>query len=1279
MSESQRSPLTLRLFGPIEVLLDGSPLPRLRGRKGLWLLALLALRHPRPVDRDWLAGVLWPESDVPQMLASLRKTLTDLRSCMGAQGSLLVSPTPRSLALEPDQTEIDVVAFDKAVRAGDTASLREAVALYRGPLLEGCAEEWVFQEREWREQSFFAALEQLSAQEAAAHNLTGAVGYLRRALAADPLRESTRRALMETLADSGDTQGALEIYQEYRSLLYKESGDEPGPELRALFQQIRTQARSAPRAGAGVAQPPPTAVETPPAPPSPVVAPSPEAEPLPAPSIEAEEDEATDRSALSDRPEKLPDGTVTYLFTDIEHSTRLVLELGDRWGGVLEEHHRLLREAWAAAGGYEVRTMGDAFFVVFTRADAALAAAVQAQRAVESHPWPEGARIRVRMGLHTAAASLVAGDYVGVEVHRAHRISSAGKGGQILLSQTTRTLLGGEKPFSGVELREWGKPKLKDLPEPEPLFQAVIEGHDPGPGPPEADEEKTNLPSRVSRFIGREPEIEELRQRLAETRLLTLTGAGGMGKSRLSVQVGRAVLEEYADGVWLVELVPLPPEAQSADIVREIARVLNVREQPGRGLSDVLVEELRPKRLLLILDNCEHLVAAAAEAAHSLLQACPQLRVLATSREQLAIPGEIVWPVPSLTMPDLDPSERTRPGLAAALAGYESVQLFVDRAHAIKRTFTLTDDNATAVARLCRELDGMPLAIELAAAQMNLLPVEKIVERLHDRFRLLVSRDRTEESRRKTLRAVIDWSYNFLLPEEQALLQRLSVFAGGFTWEAVAAVCPGDPVPDDEYEILGLLHQLQAKSLVVADSQEEGDRYRLLETIRQYAAEILTQSGQDASLRLRHRDWYLEQALQAQPELRGATSEEWLDRLEAEHDNLRAALVWSVEQNDVTASLRFGGALYPFWAMRGYLAEGRERLARVLSLPGADSESKDRARVLHGAGLLARWQGEYEAASTLLTAGLQIYQSLEDPGGRADALFELGQVAWERGDYEEAGRLYQESLLLQKATGDRHGMARSLHALGNLSSSRGDHDAARTSYEESLAISRSLGYQPVIADSLYALGQIAAEVGEMAIAQQRYEESLALWRSLGHKRGRAMALNALGSIALDRGDHESALCLLEQSLDLCRKLGDRSNIPILLYNLGHIVLLSGDVERAETLLHEGLRMFAEQGNSAGTTACLEDLGQIALQRGELARSARLFGSIAGLDDAIDSSATSPDYEDRMAAVRAGLGDEVFAAEWQRGLRMTLEEAVAEASSIAVRPYGGRSAAARLQS
>jgi predicted ATPase/DNA-binding SARP family transcriptional activator/DNA-binding CsgD family transcriptional regulator len=728
-----------------------------------------------------------------------------------------------------------------------------------------------------------------------------------------------------------------------------------------------------------------------------------------------------------------------------------------------------------------------------------------------------------------------------------------------------------------------------------------------------------NLPGPRDNFVGREREIVEVKRTLAMTRLLTLTGAGGSGKTRLALEIARDLVAAYPDGVWMVELAPLSePEL----VAQEVAGALGVTERPGEPLIDTLADALGDKGLLLVLDNCEHLVEAAARLVDALLDSCSRLKVLATSREPLGVKGEVLWKVPPLSVPDAD-GVPDAASTAESLMGYEAVRLFVDRVRLRLLDFGLTQENSGAVARVCQRLEGIPLAIELATARMGPLAVEQVAHRLEDSLALLTGGSRTAAPRQQTLRTTLDWSHNLLGEVEKALFRRLSVFAGGWTLEAAEEVCSGGCIERDD--VLDLLGGLVDKSLVVTGEATEGTvRYRMLEPIRQYAREKLEESGEADQIKSSHTSFFLALAEEAEPQLSGSGQGRWLECIEANYDNMRAALSWAFARGQAESGLRLAGALWSFWWARGYYAEGRRWLEEALTVHGPSS-SVARARALEGVCWLALEQGYMDRAEAAAQEGL----GLSADAGLKDAVVAaftgiLGDVAHFQGRYERAVDHYEESLVLHRAAGDLRGIAWSLLDLANALA-RHDHRRATELYDEGLVLSRELGGAQPLGYFLISVGYDSLLKGDLKRATTLNEEAAALLRNQGHRGGLQYALDNLGWIALARLDHVRARALHEECLLLCRELGDRRN-------------------SAESL--EGL-------------AC------VAGAKGEAVRAAMLFGAAWGLHDALGYQQTPDEQalrEPYLTNARSKLDEAAWEAAFAEGRAMTFEEAVEYALS-----------------
>lgn len=1025
LPDNLASPLKISLFGPFEVRVNGAPLPRLRTRKGQWLLALLTLRHGREVSRDWLAGLLWPDSPNAQALANLRMSLADLRQALGVEVARLRSSTTQVLDLDLRDAEVDVIDFDEAIAQGVGPSLERAVDLYRGPLLEGCTEEWVFQERQIREHAYLCALETLGRQALERDDTRAAEDYLRRAVTLDPLRESAQRALMRVLAAGGNYAAAMLTYRELRLRLHSELSADPDPDTTGLFRQLRDEAR--------------------------------------------------------------------------------------------------------------------------TRASRSIS--------LTGHPAGPGEHGRPDL------------------IYSDSRPKSAGLGCSVAAS-----LLAPLSP------------------------------------------RRSNLPAQLTPLVGRANEVAAVRDLLQhpDVRLVTLTGPGGVGKTRLGLQVADEMQDDFRDGVTFASLAPV---TDAALVINSIMQALGVQETDGQEPLASLKSFLGIRETLLLLDNFEQALSAAVVVAE-LLAAAPRLKVLVTSRAVLHVRGEQEFPVPPLSAPD--PAQQLP---AEVLSRYAAVELFVQRAANIRPDFALAADDAPAVARICHQLDGLPLAIELAAAQTRLFSTQALLARLGSRLKLLTGGARDLPARQQTLRATLGWSYDLLNEGEKQLFRRLSVFAGGCSLEAARTVC--DPGSNLDVEVLRGLGGLVSQSLLRQNEAVIGEpRFWMLETIREYARERLQESGEADILRREHARFFTELVERAEPELWGLDQTAWLDRLQAEHDNLRVALEWCTTEASIPDfGLRLAGTLWRFWLVRGHWQEGRQWLLELLARGPSTARSglcgAWRAKALAACGDLARRQADYEQATRLLAESLDLFRELEDQTGTAWSLNRLAVVAWRTGENERALVLAEEGLALFRELRDKRG----------------------------------------IAYSLYVLGCIAWRQADYTPAAMLLEESLTLFRELQDRTGMIWSLNRLGAVLWHKEENERAVALVEEGLVLARESGNMMSIATALNSLGEFSQHQGNYDEAMSFHRQSLSIFRELGGKAGIVEGLEQLGKVAAAQERLERAARLLGAATTLRKVISAPSAPPghfDDEGPTAALRVRLTDQVYAAAWKEGQAMAWDQAVAYA-------------------
>ena len=909
----------------------------------------------------------------------------------------------------------------------------------------------------------------------------------------------------------------------------------------------------------------------------------------------------------------LPTGTVTFLFTDIEGSTKLAQSYADKWESLRARHHEILKAAIESNNGYVFQIIGDAFCGSFHTAGDAVRAAAQAQIDFYKEDWGE-TPVKVRMGINTGTAQASinidhSGGYKGYTVMaRVQRIMSAGHGGQVLISLATEELVRDNLP-ENVSLRDLGECRLKDLIRPERIHQLLISDL-PSEFPPlkTLDVHRHNLPVQLTSFIGREKEIADLAGMIKDHRLITLTGIGGTGKTRLSLQVSADLIDEYPNGVWFVALAPLYDPTL---VPQEVASAWQIENQSGQSLSKTLSDYARNKQMLLILDNCEHVLEACASLISDLLHAAPNIKILATSRASLNVEGEITYPVHPLALPE---PELNLP--LSALTQYEAVRLFIERAVSVRPTFNVTNENAPAVAQVCQRLDGIPLAIELAAARIRALSPDQIAERLDHRFDLLAGGSRTALPRQQTLRATMDWSYELLTEDERDLLNQLSVFAGDFSLEAVESIClPGE---ESGTGILDLLTALVDNSLVNVVEEFQVSRYELLETVQQYASEKLFVYGELQTTLDRHLAFYVGLAKKGFPHVWVGRTE-WVDRFELEYDNFRVAMDHAIATN-LESAIQLGISLSMFWDYSFRRKEGYVWAMKILDLTASWKPGKTRAAALLLAGDRASLIGEYQQGQQLLEASLEMTRGFGDMSDLNLTLYNLAAVNWFIGNWVKMREYAEEHLKTSQELNDRRGIHDALLQLGIAVCGLGDNEKGNSLFEESLALARKEDSPNAIAFALASLGKLARINGELAKAWDFYLECAELRRNIRHRSGLANTLLNLGQIALQKNDAVQAKKMFEESLELWRELQMSEVEAYILWGIGGVVGIFGQHELA----------------------------------------AHLFGAANAAYEVFHYKMDDLDhmtYDPIIAKVRDRLGEEVFDKEWELGEQMSLSEAI----------------------
>jgi len=920
----------------------------------------------------------------------------------------------------------------------------------------------------------------------------------------------------------------------------------------------------------------------------------------------------------------LPSGTVTFLFTDIEGSTKLSQEYPDEMPSLLARHNQILSQAIHVYNGFVFQIVGDSYSAAFHNASDAMNATLDAQHALHNEGWSP-VPIKVRMGIHTGPAQVQDESqdsrYSGyATLATSQRVMSAGHGGQILISPTTYDLLAKNLP-DNVQLLDMGEHHLKDVIQKQHLYQ--LQAADlPSEFPPLKTQKvkKHNLPVKLTSFIGRERELVEAKSKLAEARLLTLIGPGGTGKTRLSVQLGGEQLALYSDGVWIVELAPISDEAL---IPQTIASVFGLRETPDRPLLELIIDYLRAKNMLIILDNCEHLIEACAKVAESLIQTCTSLKILASSREALGVSGEMTYRVPSLSLPKDLGSLKDLPSLIK----FESVQLFVDRATTANSNFQLTEVNASSAAKVCRRLDGIPLALELAAARVRVLSVEQIAERLDDRFRLLTGGARTALPRQQTLRALIDWSYDLLSEPEKVLFRRLAVFVGGWTLDAAENVCSGDGV--DTYEVLDLLAQLVDKSLAYTEETDGVVRYYRLETIRQYARDKLFESDDVVEVRNRHLEYFIELTEQVNQIWYGVESE-FSTRIDTEDDNIRSALSWALESDPHKATQIMSWAVtMGRWIMRGFITEARDwceqALSRLDALPPDQKRERSRAFILNRLSQGLMNLGDHHGSRSAAEQSVELAREVNDQKILAEALGSLGIGALYSGDPDYALKVTEESLAICEQIDFPQGRLWSLNTMMHIFNVTGNEPQKRKYSAEYVSTLQKMGVQPDPVDT------------EMNLSEQ----------------------------SLKDGDIESAISHANAVLSILEERGGTYRLVNFESNIAHEFRQAGFIEQASKHYRRTILLWQDFGHRAAVAHQLECFAFIAVEQEQYARATKLFGTAEALREVSNSVRTpveQKEFDEAEANLRSWLNENEFNKIWEEGRLTTMEQAIVFALS-----------------
>lgn len=1159
-------PWVIHLLGGLRVVSSERIITRFRTQKTAALLAYMAYHRGRSHVRDLLIEMFWPDSEQESGRHSLSLALSSLRNQLeppGVSDGAVIIADRYSVELNPVAFTTDVHAFEGAVRLAAQARnapnrltlFADALDRYTGQLLPGFYDDWITPEQERLAQRYLQTSTQFISLLEKEGQTERALEIAHCTVARVPLYEDGQRELIRLLAATGQFDSAIRQYRELTRLLHDELGELPQRATTDLVNQIENRVEAEKTAFSGTERRPDIRIAT--------------------------------RTIPSPHPAALPTGTVSFLLTEIAGASGLSESDREAFRTALSIHHALLRREFRRVGGVEVKDSGHSFRVAFVTATDALDCAVSCQRALSAQDWPVSLRsmsggepmtLQVRMAIHTGDAELDDGEYHSHALLRGAQMIEAAHGGQVLCSDTTAALLRRDLEPE-IRLRDLGIYRLKGIENPERLFQVDYPGMARRDFPPPAAEAAltAKIPLQFTRFIGREQELDRLEEMLhpdrGHVRLVTLTGPGGTGKTRLAVEAAGRMIEAFNGAIWFV---PLSEIVDSRVIMDSIAATMALPLTANAGPLDRVREALSKQRSLLVLDNLEQLVmdagasrgSDAVEEVKALLESLPDLSILSTSRALLGLPGEHEFVVPPLRTPGGNESPH-------GLGMFESVTLFVDRAQAVKPDFRVTNQNAAAVAELCDRLEGLPLAIELAAARAQVLTPVQMLAQLSKRFEFLVSRKRGVAERQRTLRAAVDWSYRLLAPDLQRFFARLSVFRGGWSVEAAEEVC-------DEPLALDFLAQLRECSLVLTEERGSEIRFRLLEMLREYAAERLTVDEQESAAH-RHRRYYLDLATQSEAELTGPDPTEWLNRLDAELDNFRTALAirpaLSLKDHQAEIGTQVAGiatrlsltvSLSRFWSIRGHSREGRRAVAELLAHVPRDhnelGESLVRARALGVAGSLAHDCGDLEPAGRYLEECVTGMRDLKQGGLLAEALNLSGNVALDSNDPVRATEYYDEAFALYRAAGDPRGIAMVLSNLAVTSLEQEDYSEAARLMDDSLRIKRRLGNPHALAIAMENLGNLRIRLEEFDVAGELHAEALDIRREIGHKQGIAMSLNNLAYVKLKLHDVDAAAEHLSESIKLFHELGDPRGLSEALVGAAGVLAARRKQEQCANLL-----------------------------------------------------------------------------------------------------------------